>query len=123
MRLRRGADGAGLELGYLPGWHPFLRLARFELDEDDEAAPQLERAGLALAGTRWVVLSHLHTDHVGGVGAFPAAEVLVSEVEWDRSTGLAGRLRGYLPHHWPEGVVPRLIQTSGTPGRPVRWVV
>ena len=27
---------------------------------------------------RWVVLSHLHTDHVGGIGAFPDAEVIVS---------------------------------------------
>lgn len=100
--------------GYLPRWHPFLRLARFELTEADEVGPQLARAGVDAAQARWVVLSHLHTDHVGGLDAFPAAEVLVSAAEWQRATGLRGRLRGYVPQHWPRGVVPRLLD----PGPP-----
>jgi glyoxylase-like metal-dependent hydrolase (beta-lactamase superfamily II) len=82
--------------GYHPSWHPFLRLARFELEPADEIGAQLDPASV-----RWVVLSHLHTDHVGGVGAFPAAEVIVSRVEWERAQGLSGRLRGYLPQYWP----------------------
>src|SRR5262249_7567667 len=36
-----------------------------------------------------------------GVGSFGGAEVIVSRVEWERAQGLAGRLRGYLPQHWP----------------------
>jgi len=87
--------------GYHPRWHPFLRLARFELGPEDEIGPQLARAGVDPASVRWVVLSHLHTDHVGGVGSFGGAEVIVSRVEWERAQGLAGRLRGYLPQHWP----------------------
>jgi glyoxylase-like metal-dependent hydrolase (beta-lactamase superfamily II) len=87
--------------GYHPRWHPFLRLARFELGPEDEIGPQLARAGIDPGDVRWVVLSHLHTDHVGGVGAFPEAQVIVSRVEWDRAQGLAGRLRGYVPQHWP----------------------
>jgi glyoxylase-like metal-dependent hydrolase (beta-lactamase superfamily II) len=62
---------------------------------------------------RWVVLSHLHTDHVGGIGGFPGAEVLVSGTEWRRATGAGGRLRGYLPQHWPEHVQPRLVESTG----------
>jgi glyoxylase-like metal-dependent hydrolase (beta-lactamase superfamily II) len=98
--------------GYLPRWHPFLRLARFELSEADEVGPQLARTGVDVAQTRWVVLSHLHTDHVGGLDAFPDAEVLVSTTEWRRSRGLAGRLRGYVPHRWPSGLVPRLVDPA-----------
>lgn len=89
--------------GYHPRWHPFLRLARFELERADEIGPQLVRAGMEPRTVRWVVLSHLHTDHVGGVGAFPGAEVIVSRTEWERAQGLGGRLRGYLPQHWPLG--------------------
>lgn len=101
--------------GYLPRWHPFLRLARFELGPEDEAAAQLRRFGYAPSDVRWLVLSHLHTDHVGGVWGFREAEIVVSRLEWDRSTGFAGRLRGYVPQHWPSGVRPALVDFGGPP--------
>jgi glyoxylase-like metal-dependent hydrolase (beta-lactamase superfamily II) len=94
--------------GYHPAWHPYLRLARFELEPADEVAAQLDPASV-----RWVVLSHLHTDHVGGVDAFPTAEVIVSRVEWERAQGISGRLRGYLPQHWPFGRRPVLLDFTG----------
>ena len=99
--------------GYHPGWHPYLRLACFELVPEDEIGTQLARAGVDPGTVRWVVLSHLHTDHVGGVGAFPGAEVIVSAVEWERATGLSGRMRGYVPQHWPPGAEPVLVDVSG----------
>ena len=104
--------------GYHPRWHPFLRLTRFELEPEDEIGAQLVRSGVDPASVRWVVLSHLHTDHVGCVGAFPAAEVLVSRVEWERAQGLSGRLRGYVPEHWPRGHGPVLLDFSGPPVGP-----
>ena len=67
---------------------------------------------------RWVVLSHLHTDHVGGVSAFAHADVLVSRIEWERAAGMRGRLRGYLPQHWPAGLTPRLVDFSGPAAGP-----
>src|SRR5204863_4685387 len=88
----------------LPRWHPFLRLARFELRPEDEAAAQVDPASV-----RWVVLSHLHTDHVGGLDSFAHADVIVSDLEWRRAHGLRGRLRGYVPQHWPSGLEPRLV--------------
>lgn len=103
--------------GYLPRWHPFLRLARFELGPDDEIGPQLVSHGVDPGAVRWVVLSHLHTDHVGGIGALPGAEVIVSTVEWERSLGVAGRLRGYVPQHWPLGE-PVLVDLAGPPVGP-----
>jgi glyoxylase-like metal-dependent hydrolase (beta-lactamase superfamily II) len=104
--------------GYLPPWHPFLRLARFELGRQDEAVAQLRLLGHSPQDVRWIVLSHLHTDHAGGVGDFPHAEVVVSRVEWDRATGLSGRVRGYLPQHWPAGLRPRLVDFDGPPVGP-----
>jgi glyoxylase-like metal-dependent hydrolase (beta-lactamase superfamily II) len=105
--------------GYFPAWYPFFRLARFELEPEDEAAAQLERIGLAPADVRWLVLSHLHTDHVGGIEPFGGAEVLVSREEWGRAVGLGGRLRGYLPQYWPPTIRPRLVDfpepADGTP--------
>lgn len=95
--------------GYFPRWQPFFRLARFELEADDEAAAQLIALGISPQDIRWVILSHLHTDHVGGLAAFGAAEVFVTRREWERAGGLYGRIRGYLPQYWPAGVEPRLL--------------
>ncbi len=99
--------------GYHPRWHPYLWLARFELAPEDEVASQLDPLAV-----RWVVLSHLHTDHVGGLSAFTHAEVLVSRIEWERAAGVGGRLRGYLPQHWPAGLTPRLVDFSGPAAGP-----
>lgn len=108
-----GQEAAAARPGYFPRWHPFHRLSRFELEAGDEAAAQLGKLALTPKDVRWVVLSHLHTDHVGGLTAFTDAEVIVSLVEWQRARGLAGEIRGYLPHYWPGHVEPRLVKFTG----------
>jgi glyoxylase-like metal-dependent hydrolase (beta-lactamase superfamily II) len=108
-----GQTARAADPGYLPRWHPFLRLARFELRPEEEVASQLQAEGISAGDVRWVVLSHLHTDHVGGLGPFAGSEVLVAREEWERATGLGGRLRGYLPQHWPAGLQPRLLAFEG----------
>lgn len=113
-----GQCAAAAEPGYFPAWHPFFRPSRFELRSEDETAAQLRRVGIAPQQVRWVVLSHMHTDHVGGVRAFTDAEVLVSDVEWGRAQGLGGRLRGYLPQYWPDGLHPRLVRFDDAPVGP-----
>ena len=115
-----GQTAAAAGPGHLPRWHPYLRLARFELSPGDEAADQLSRLGVAPEDVRWVVLSHLHTDHVGGLRPFRHADVIVSRREWRTATGLGGRVRGYLPQHWPAGLVPRFADLSGPPVGPFR---
>lgn len=102
---------------YLPGHHPFLRLARFEVAPDEEAPAQLERLGVSPEDVRLIVLSHLHTDHVAGVACFPAAEVVVSPDEWRRAQGLGGRLRGYVPADLA-GLSPRLLRFDRPAPRP-----
>lgn len=109
-----GQTARAAEPGYFPRWGPFFRLSRFELSASQEVAPQLEQVGLGPANVRWVVLSHLHTDHVGGLDAFADAEILVSRTEWQRATGLGGRLRGYLPQYWPPTIEPRLVDFTNT---------
>jgi N-acyl homoserine lactone hydrolase len=104
-----GQSARAAQPGYFPRWHPFFRLARFELAARDEAAEQISRLGHEPGAVRWVVLSHLHTDHVGGLAPFTGAEVVVARTEWERATGLRGRLRGYLPQHWPGGMRLRLV--------------
>ena len=113
-----GQEAAAARAGYFPAWYPFFRLDRFELGPGDEAAAQIEAAGFGVERVRWVVLTHLHTDHVGGLAAFRYAEVLVARAEWEAARGLGGRLRGYLPQRWPRGMHPTVIDFNGPPVGP-----
>lgn len=105
-----GQTALAAERGYFPRWQPFFRLARFELDADDEVEAQLEAYGTSAEEVRWVVLSHLHTDHVGGLAPLARSEVIVSEKEWQHARGVAGRIRGYLPQDWPRGLQPTRLE-------------
>jgi glyoxylase-like metal-dependent hydrolase (beta-lactamase superfamily II) len=108
-----GQTARAARRGHYPFWHPFFRLARFELEPADEVAAQLHRLGHDPTAVRRIVLSHLHTDHVGAVASFPDAEVVVSRREWGRANGIRGRLRGYLPQHWPQAARLRLVEPEG----------
>jgi glyoxylase-like metal-dependent hydrolase (beta-lactamase superfamily II) len=88
--------------GYLPWWHPYYRMAvRFDVKPEQEIGPQLRRLGIDPDAVRKVIMTHLHTDHAGGLHHFPKSEVLISDLELKPATGFAGRLRGYLPNRWP----------------------
>lgn len=108
-----GQSARAARRGYFPAWYPFFRLARFELGPQDEARVQLRDLGIGAGELRWVVLSHLHTDHAGGLAGLGAGEVVVSRAEWARAVGRRGRLRGYLPQYWPAEVTPRLVDFDG----------
>jgi glyoxylase-like metal-dependent hydrolase (beta-lactamase superfamily II) len=68
---------------------------------------------------RWVVLTHLHTDHAGGIAHFPNSEFLVTRTELEHASGTLGKLRGYLPHRWPDWFSPTPIDFTGTPFGPI----
>lgn len=105
--------------GYFPRWHLYYRMAlREQVRQDEEIGPRLRALGFTTDDVRWVVLTHLHTDHAGGLGFFPRSEIVVSRVEHAVARGLTGKLRGYLPHRWPEWLAPTLVDFRPEPFGP-----
>ena len=102
--------------GYFPRWHPYYRRSTdFAITADDEVGPALMRLGLRVAEVRKVLLTHLHTDHAGGLHHLRASAVYVSAKEWRIAQGVGGALRGYLARHWSQGFTPRFYDFSGPP--------
>jgi N-acyl homoserine lactone hydrolase len=98
------------EPGYFPRWSPFFRFAvRERVEPEEEIGPQLELLGIRPSDVRWVVMTHLHTDHAGGLHHFPDNEILVSRTEAEYARGLRGRLHGYVNKPWPEWFEPTLV--------------
>jgi N-acyl homoserine lactone hydrolase len=99
------------EPGYFPRWHPYFRYgAREWVQPEEEIGPQMRAMGLDPNDVRWVLLTHLHTDHAGGLAHFPKAEHLVARGEYANAAGAMGLVRGYLPNRWPRWFDPTLIE-------------
>lgn len=97
-----GETARATERGYFPRWHPYYRLAvRFDVRPEDELGPQLERLGVGVRDIRSVVMTHLHTDHAGGLHHVRDREILVTRQELSDTEGFAGKVGGYLRDRWP----------------------
>jgi len=108
-----GETARTAEPGYFPRWHPAFRFGtRMNVQPEDEIGPQMRRLGLSPDDVRWVVMTHLHTDHAGGLHHFPKSEILVARAEYQATEGFAGKINGYVRNHWPSWFAPRLVDFS-----------
>jgi N-acyl homoserine lactone hydrolase len=114
-----GEDARASQGNYFASWHPGLRAFREWVEPEQEIRPQLERLGIRPGDVRWVVLTHMHTDHAGGLHHFPDNEILVTPTELEYASGLRGRLRGYVANkHWPAWFNPTLLELDPEPYGP-----
>ena len=86
----------------------YERLLRFGMMPELEIGPQLQTLGIPLADVRQVVMTHLHSDHAGGLGYFARAEILVGRREMKTK-------RGAVPCRWPSWFEPRLVAHEPEP--------
>lgn len=77
----------------------YRRLARFHISQDETLTAGLERLGYSTSDVTHAVVSHLHQDHIGGIGEIPDAELVVSADEWRSLHRPLAETRGLLPAH------------------------
>jgi len=106
------------EAGYFPRWQPYYNFAvRFQVKPEQEIGPQLKQMGITPKDVKKVILTHMHTDHAGGLHHFPESKIYVNMPEYKRSHGFRGQIDGYLPHRMPKWFSPQPIEfTDGAFG-------
>ena len=111
-----GETPRAMEAGYYPAEHPYYRyLLRVDVQPEEAIGVQLQARGIGARDVHTVVLTHLHTDHAGGLSDLPHSAVWVHESELARAQGDSGRALGYLPHRFPEGFAPRTYTFADGP--------
>jgi glyoxylase-like metal-dependent hydrolase (beta-lactamase superfamily II) len=75
----------------------------------------LRAIGIKSSDVRHVILTHLHTDHAGGLAHVVGNKTWVHAAEFSRAQGLMGQLNGYLPHRWPKWWQPDALQFVDRP--------
>ncbi len=104
--------------GYFTAWHPYFKHVKTLVTPDQEIGPQLQALGIQPDEVRWVVMTHLHTDHAGGLYHFPKSEFVIHRRAYQLARGFAGQVRGFLPQHWPAWFKPTLIELEQCPWGP-----
>jgi glyoxylase-like metal-dependent hydrolase (beta-lactamase superfamily II) len=111
-----GENSHANDPGYVPWWHPVLRLGgRSWVKSEEEAGPRLRALGFDPLDVRWVIMTHMHGDHSGGLGHFPSSEILVSKPEADAALARTGPLFGYLNMHYPKWLKPKIVSFDDGP--------
>lgn len=108
------------EQNYFPSWQPYYRTsARFDVKPEDEIGYQLKAMGIRPEkDVTKVIMTHLHTDHAGGMYHFPEARFIIHKKEYTGALGLKGKISGYLPHRWPKWLKPAYIAFERVPFGP-----
>ena len=77
----------------------YHRLARFAIGPDETLPAQLAGLGHSVRDVAVAVLSHLHQDHIGGLGVLQNARIVIAESEYKLLNSRLDEARGVLSRH------------------------
>jgi N-acyl homoserine lactone hydrolase len=102
--------------GYQPWWHPFARYCeRRWVRPEEEIGPRVSALNFDPGDVRWVIMTHMHGDHAGGLGHFPKSEILLTEREARDALAWIGPAFGFLNMHYPKWLKPKFIRFEDGP--------
>ncbi len=97
------------EEGYLPKGGLYHKAVQTRIKEEEEIPNQLRALGYEPKDIKTVILTHLHGDHIGGIGYFPNAQFIAPKIEYDLAVSKKGEGSGYFSKNWPTWFKPNLI--------------
>lgn len=83
----------------------------------DPLIHQLPAKGFDPSAVKYVILSHLHWDHAGGMRDFPNAKFIVSKKEWEAATAPNSHKHAYIREQFDQNVNLNIDLVSTIPGK------
>lgn len=114
--------GMSAEMGnysYFPLFQqPYWRSQyRFHITPQEEIGPQLKARGLAPEDVRWLVMTHSHFDHSGGLHHFPNSDVIFTRKDY-HDTMMFRSARFAFPSQWPAWLASKVKQIEFNENQP-----
>lgn len=105
-----GESSHANDKGYQPSWHPFMQYCeRRGVSLNQEVGALLREKGFDPLDVKWVVMTHMHGDHAGGLHHFPHSQFILSEQEYKLIQSSHAVFNGYLTMHYPDWFKPKTI--------------
>ncbi len=98
----------GLAMGRFGG----LLFKDVEMESNQAVPAQLRGVGVAAESIKTIVMTHLHSDHAGGIAHFPEATFIISEREWAEARR-GNQLAGYIKRQYDHAFDYRLVDFEG----------
>lgn len=101
------------DTGYTKDFYPatksypfkiYAQMTKVFIEEEQEAKYQLLKEGINPEEVKYIILSHFHADHIGGLKDFPNAQVICTQSAYNAIKGKKGfsaLLKGFIPHLMP----------------------
>src|SRR4051812_987060 len=102
-----------IDAGAAPGAGGGPTRTRFEIAPNQTLVDELARHRLEPKDFDRVFLTHMHGDHVGGLGSFDSRRVWVSRAEWAPVSRFPGSLMRPLTAPVPRGFAPTVFDFTG----------
>lgn len=86
----------------------YAKVTPVMVEEADKISQKLKKQGINSSDIDYVVLSHFHADHIGGLKEFTESKYLYTQSSYDilkDKTGLKALLKGFLPGLIPDNFV------------------
>jgi len=98
--------GFGIQDYENPTWFTRIFIASLDMPRtlEETAAYQIEKLGYSRSDVKHIVMTHLHSDHSGGIRDFPNAKVHVHALEYEAVQNPKGfKEKFYDSTHWAHG--------------------
>lgn len=88
----------------------YAKLTKVFVTEKEEAINKLKKKGVDSSDIKYIIVSHFHADHIGGLKDFPKAKFICSEDAYNdirNKKGVLALKKGFIPALMPEDFLAR----------------
>jgi glyoxylase-like metal-dependent hydrolase (beta-lactamase superfamily II) len=107
--------------GYVPWYSPTRLVTDMIIREEECIVTQLKSIGVDPKDLKAIVISHLHSDHAGGLEELakeaPDVPIFIGNAHWEAfgKHPFLASFQGCSPHHWPDSFSPTIMQLEDQP--------
>jgi len=82
----------------------YAKITKVGLEEGEEVVHQLKNIGIEASEIQYIIISHFHADHIGGLKDFPNAQFICAKIGYEDvkgKSGFSGLIKAYIPALMP----------------------